>query len=701
MKFWKFPRATSPQETLSRCVKLNASKRLSLMSKRFFSILTIICAVSLQETKAQSFEKEFERGEKLFSPIYQDAKSETKTRVKGGYAEARTIFLDLYKTDPANCNLAFKIGVCYQGSSRLGTQAIPFFTKAVTSVSSDYKGGSYKEKNAPLIAYKYLGDAYHLNYEFDKAVEAYNKYIAVMDQNNATDKTLLADTRRKIEMCITGKRLVAAPVKIKIENLGAGINSSYADYAPVVSADQNAFFFTSRRSDSNGGEKDEDGNYMEDIYMSEKTKTGWAKASGIGPQINTTGNESVLSVSPDGQLILIYKDDNGDGNIYSTKLNGDTWTSPEKLNNNVNSDSWEPSAFISADGRTLYFVSNRPGGFGGRDMYMSKLTPDGDWGKSVNMGAAINTPYDEDSPFLHPDGVTLSFSSNGHNTMGGFDLFTSLLSPEGTWSEPINAGYPLNTSDDDVFYVVSPDGRKAYFSSFRKEGLGEKDNYMATFLDRKETPLTLVTGTVNNESGKPAKDVVITVTDNETEQIVGVYSTNSKTGKFLFILTPGKNYNVTYQSKDKLFYSENIEIPKESNFYEINRAIALDPIIVGSKITLNNIFFDYDKATLRTQSNVELKNLLHLMKSNPNMKVEISGHTDSKGDDAYNQKLSEERAQAVVTKLEAGGISADRMQAKGYGKTMPIAGNKKVDGHDNPQGRQLNRRVELKITGIK
>jgi len=674
--------------------------KLIQLPLRLFCLVISICALNLEKATAQSFEKEFDKGEKLFSPIYQDGKSETRTRFKGGYAEARTIFINLYKTDPANCNLAFKIGVCYQGSSRSGAQAIPYFTKAVTSVSNDYKGSSYKEKNAPLIAYKYLGDAYHLNYEFDKAMDAYKKYIAVMDQNKNNDKELIAETNRKIEMCITGKRLVAAPVKIKIENLGAGLNSTYADYAPVVSADQNSIFFTSRRSDSNGGEKDEDGNYMEDIYMSERTKAGWAKASGIGPQINTSGNESVLAVSPDGQHILIYKDDNGDGNIYSTELNGDTWSSPEKLNKNVNSDYWEPSAIISADGRSLYFISNAPGGFGGRDMYMSRLTPDGDWGKAVNMGTAINTPYDEDAPFLHADGVTLSFSSNGHNTMGGFDLFTSLLSADGSWSEPINAGYPLNTTDDDIFYVVSPDGRKAYFSSFRKDGLGEKDNYMATFLDRKETPLTLVTGTVNTESGKPAKDVEITVTDNENEQIVGVYHTNSKTGKFLFILTPGKNYNVTYQSKEKLFYSENIEIPKESNFYEIKRAIALDPIVVGSKITLNNIFFDYDKSTLRTQSNVELKNLLQLMKSNPNMKVEIAGHTDSKGDDAYNQTLSEERAQAVVNKLVAGGINADRMKAKGYGKTMPIAVNKKADGKDNPQGRQLNRRVELKITGL-
>ncbi len=269
-----------------------------------------------------------------------------------------------------------------------------------------------------------------------------------------------------------------------------------------------------------------------------------------------------------------------------------------------------------------------------------------------------------------------------------------------TWSEPVNVGFPINTTDDDVFYVISPDGRTAYFSSFREGGVGEKDNYMATFPGVKEKPLTLIKGNIIDASGNPAKNAVVTITDNETEQVVGVYNANTKTGAFLFILTPGKNYNITYQANDHLFYSENMEIKKESNYYEINKAIKLDPITVGSKIVLNNIFFDFDKATLRPLSNVEIKNLVTLMRSNPNLKVEISGHTDSKGDDEYNRKLSEERAQAVVNKLVENGISAGRFKAKGYGEKTPAVSNTKVNGTDDPEGRQLNRRVELTITEI-
>ena len=667
------------------------------------NLLFLICLLSISGLHAQnnmSEEKEFNNAENIFAKVYHDGKNESLTYSKEGYVAALSIFLDLYRRDTANMNLAFKVGVCYLSSRKERAEAITYFKKASRAASSNYNESSYKEKNAPLITYKYLGDAYHLNYQFDKAIEAYEKFMAMMAENKSTDKTLLEEVRRRIEMCKTGQRLVANPVKINIQNLGGNVNSAYADYSPVLSADQKNLYFTSRRPGGVGGQKDDEGNFMENIYTAKKTEKGWSVAQNIGAPINTDVNEASVGISPDGQTILVYRDDNGDGNIYSTTLNGDKWTTPVKLNDNINTKYWEPSAFFSADGNTLYFTSNRPGGYGARDLYTSKRTPGGDWEKAVNMGPAINTPYDEDAPFIHADGVTLSFSSNAHNTMGGFDIFTTMLSKDSVWSEPMNVGYPINTTDDDIFYVISPNGLIAYFSSFREGGFGEKDNYMATFLEKKETPLTMVKGTVIDELGIPAQNVTITVTDNETEKVVGVYHANSKTGEFLFILPPGKNYNITYQADNHLFYSENMEIPKESKYFEINKEIKLPPIVVGSKIILNNIFFDFDKATLRPLSNVEIKNLVNIMKANPTMHVEISGHTDSKGSAAYNQKLSEDRAQSVVSRLIESGIDAKRMTAKGYGKSMPVAPNKNKDGSDDPEGRQLNRRVEFKITEI-
>lgn len=255
---------------------------------KFIAITFLLSTTGIAQTKSASFEKEFDEAEKIFSKI-SDSKKESLTSTKGAYAEVLPVFLNLYKQDPTNMNLAFKIGMCYQSARRDRAKALPYFNKAVTSVSNDYKGGSYKEKNAPLIAYKYLGDAYHWNYDFDKAIVAYRKYISVMEQNNATDKTLLSETTRKIEMCNVGKRLVANPTKIKIQNLSNTVNSPYADYSAIFSADQNTLFFTSRRPQSTGGEKDNEGNYMEDIYMSSKTKSGWSAAQNIGAPINTDG----------------------------------------------------------------------------------------------------------------------------------------------------------------------------------------------------------------------------------------------------------------------------------------------------------------------------------------------------------------------------------------------------------------------------
>ncbi len=652
------------------------------------------------QNNAENFEKEFNDAEKTFSKIYDYSKAETKTDSKLGYFQVRLIFLKLFQQDTTNMNLAFKIGVCYQGSRMERAKATSYFIKAITSISPDYKGSSYKEKNAPIIAYQYLADAYHLDYQFDKSIAAYEKFITLLSETHNSDKLLHAETLHKIEMCKTGKSLISTPINVKIQNMGSAVNSVYADYSPVLSADQNTIFFTSRRPETTGSQKDGEGNFMEDIFMSTKTKNGWSNATNIGAPINTEWNEATVGTSPDGQTILIYKDDNGDGNIYSTTLNGDKWSEPVKLNENINTTYWEPSAFFSADGNSLYFVSNRPGGYGGRDIYISKRTPKGDWAKAQNLGPNINTQYDEDAPFIHADGITLSFSSNGHNTMGGFDIFVSLREKNGPWSEPQNVGYPVNTTDDDIFYVSSPNSRNAYFSSFREGGYGEKDNYMATFPNRKEAPLTLMIGTVTDKSGKPLPNVEIVVTDNLNGELVGVFHPNSLSGKYIFILTPGKNYNITYQAEDHLFYSENREVPAETNYYEIYRPIMLDSIKVGGKITLNNIFFDFDKATLRPLSNVEIKNLVAIMKKYPKMKVEISGHTDSKGSDEYNQKLSEQRAKAVVNRLIESGIPAQRMKAKGYGKTMPDAQNKNKDGTDNPEGRQLNRRVEFTITEI-
>lgn len=628
-------------------------------------------------------------------------KKSEETLKEKKYDQALSMYLELYNSDSSNANMAYKVGYCYLQSTGRKEKAVPYLEKAVKAISVDYKEGDPAERRAPLQSWKYLADAYHLDSQFDKAVITYNVYRQEMKKNHRKDKAADDDADRRIQMCYTAKELMKVPVKMKVENMGKGVNSKYADYSPVLTADSKTMIFTSRREGGVTNDTYDDGKYFEDIYMTEYVNGKWTEAKNIGSPINTEGNDATVGITIDGQNILIYKDDNGDGNIYTTHLNGDTWSQPEKLNSNINSKYWEPSAFITADGNTMYFVSDRPGGYGGRDIYKSNLMEDGQWGKAMNLGSKINTKYDEDGPFLHPDGITLFFSSTGHKTMGGFDIFYSTMTANGDWQTPVNVGFPVNSPDDDVFYVVSPDKTKAYYSSYKEGGVGEKDNYMITFLDQKQEPLTLLKGEVKDDAGKVPKNIVITVTDNETGNLVGVYRTNSKTGQYVMILTPGKNYNLVYEAEGFMFYSENRDIPKTTNYYEIYRPVLLPPIIVGSKVVLNNIFFDFDKATLRQTSNVELRNLVRFMNKYPAVNVEISGYTDSKGTEDYNLKLSQSRAQAVVNYLLGKGIPTARMTAKGYGEKNPDAANQKPDGSDDPAGRQLNRRVELKIISIK
>ena len=614
----------------------------------------------------------------------------------GKFDMALPLYLDLAEFDSLNPDMNYRIGICYLNSRTEKQKSVHYLEKAVACINKC----SFKEDKANIMAFRALGDAYHLNYKFDMTISSYEKFKSLLSDNKK-DQTLILEVDRKIEMCKVGKQLVASPIKVKIENMGEAINSPFADYSPVLTADESILIFTTRRAESTGRNLDYAGLFFEDIYISHKTDSLWSKAVSIDRPINTIGNEATVGISIDGQTILIYKDDNGDGNIYATSLNGELWSVPEKLNDNINTTSWEPNAFISADGNTMYFTSNREGGFGGRDLYSSKKTTSGDWGIAVNLGPTINTPFDEDAPFIHPDGVTLYFTSNGHKTMGGFDIFSANMIANNEWTTPVNIGFPINTTDDDIYYIVSADNKRAYYSSFKDGGFGEKDNYAVTFYDYKESPLTVLKGEITDITGKVPKIIEITVTDNETGELVGVYHSNSKTGEYLFILPSGKNYNITHESEGYLFQSVNMDVSQNKKYYFSQNTIQLEPIAVGSKVVLNNIFFDFDKATLRNISNVELNKLFKLLTKNPGMVVEISGHTDSKGSEEYNIKLSEERAQSVVNYLIGKGINKNQMVAKGYGKSEPAANNINADGSDNPENRQLNRRAELKIIKIK
>ncbi len=647
--------------------------------KKKTALLAAFCQLAFTFfANAQDFKKDYEKAEALFNT--------------NQYQQSLPLFLALHQTQPNNNNVGFQLGVCYLNAPTHQELAIPFLLAASNDISDKYNPGSYKETHAPADAYLYLGKACHLTYRFDSAIGYFGKFLGLID--TAADKQQTASIRREIKMCSTGKELVAHPVKMVVANLGSNINSPYPDYSPVVTADESQIFFTSRRE----GDKDETGQFFEQIYMANIKDGPWQKAVNIGLPINQPRMHSAtVGLSPDGQTIYIYRDENG-GDIFTTHLNGTQWSVPEKLDENVDSKYWEPSASVSADGQTLYFTSNRPGGFGGRDLYMSRLLPNGQWGKAMNLGANINTEFEEDAPFISANDSTLYFSSTGHNTMGGFDVFYSRRDSNGHWGAPVNMGYPVNSPGDDIFFFPTADGKGAYYSSFKDDGQGEKDIYRITFPEKKAEAITVYRGIIKSavDSTVP-QNIAITVTDNETGEIIGTYVPNSATGKYLIILPSGKNYNITYSAEDYLFQSENIDVRFNTAYSIIDKAVDLNPLRVGVKIILKNIFFASGSSQLSPESKAELAHLLDIMTKYKGINVEIAGFTDSQGSEDLNMKLSYQRAKSVVERLIKDGVDSSRLVAKGYGPQMPVAKNKNADGSWNPAGMKLNRRIEFKI----
>jgi outer membrane protein OmpA-like peptidoglycan-associated protein len=626
------------------------------------------------------------------------------------YAEALPHFLAAQEFNPNNAPLNVKIGDCYLNSATK-TAALPYLQKAAKLDAS-----------ADARTHYLLARALHLSAKWREAIAEYQQATPVgSNTRNGDAGTFTAnDLQRRIQECRNGQQLMARPARVFIDNAGPELNSPASDYGPVVSADESTIVITSRREGSTGGKKDPTGNgYFEDIYQATWKGKNWSKAANLGSPVNTDDHNATVGLAPDGQRMLVYAGTNG-GDLLETGLSGSTWEKPHRLNSRINTNAHETSASYSPDGRYLYFVSDREGGAGGSDIYKVDLE-----GKNtpVNLGAAINTAYGEEGAFMSPDGKTLYFSSEGHNSMGGYDIFKSVFE-NGKWSTPENLGWPINTPDDDVFFVASASGRHGYYSSDRPGGLGAKDIYRITFLGPEKQPLlseedqllasrlapvkqtvlapavavataqvTILKGTVTDDATKQPVDAAIDLIDNATGQTIATFRSNATSGKYLVSLPSGTNYGIVVRQEGYLFHSENFDLPAGAAFAEVVKDIPLKKLEVGTVIVLRNIFFDTGKATLRPESTAELERLQKLLTETPALKLEMSGHTDDVGEAAMNQDLSQRRAQAVVAYLTQHGIAGARLTAVGYGETKPEVPN------TSKLNRQLNRRTEFKVTG--
>ncbi|MGE0771423.1 MAG: OmpA family protein [Cyclobacteriaceae bacterium] len=577
----------------------------------------------------------------------------------------------------------------------------------------------------------WIGRSYQYGLDFERAIDFYNRYrqkLTARPTYRGRDKVEMAEVERRIAECENGKRYVASPKNYSIVNLGSRVNSEFEDFAPVLDATENELVFTSRRRDGNLNENVADDNKpYEDIYTATKSGSDWQSAKNIGSKVNTVYHESALSLSPDGKTLFIYNDVNGGDIMFCTKQTDGTWSPPIPLPGIINSSYKETSVSITEDGNTLYFASDRPGGSGGFDIYSCTKDSKGAWSRTRNLGPTINTPLDDDSPFIDYDGKTLYFSSQGRDGMGGFDIYTSTLinAEANQWSEPENLGYPINTPDDDIFYVSTKDGDRGYYSSIREDGLGYSDIYLITAPDETKEPV--VASNNNTPADTPNEDPVetpptapkpeptlmplkytVTVVDAASKNpldakvrmasvgdniVVG--SSPQGSGVYAFNVTSptAKEYQLSVEREGYVFQNFKVSLPgaKEQPQTQ-NRTIELKRVAVGVTSVLRNIYFDFDKATFRTESYSELNKLETMLKQNAGMRVEIAGHTDNFGDKKVNQRLSQKRADAVRNFLVSKGIDPRRITTVGYGEDRPLASN-----DDEEDGRELNRRVEFKI----
>jgi outer membrane protein OmpA-like peptidoglycan-associated protein len=515
--------------------------------------------------------------------------------------------------------------------------------------------------------------------EYDTASVYINRYIEL--NGTQIEKTKVENLRLTAEYGIEAQK---HPVPFDPKNL-VNVNTPENEYFPGTSADDQMLIFTRLV-----GDRQEDF-----FYSTRENDSTWGKPQNMGPPINTPENEGTITLSPDGQYVFFTGCNRQDGlgscDIYFSALDGNTWKEPRNLGSPINSRAWESQPTLSFDGKTVYFTSDRPGGFGGMDIWYSQYSK-GKWSVPQNMGPTINTAGDEQCPHIAKDDQTLYFNSNGRIGMGGTDLFVVRKQADGRWGKPENLGYPINTFADEICLVLGADGEKAFYVSRRPGGAGGLDLYEFNLYEKARPQKTgYIKGVVYDANNKQKLNAHLELIDLATGKIAVEAYSNKITGAFLLCLQGNKNYALNVSKEGYLFHSENFELKNQSATEPLLLDVPLYPIEAGGKVVLRNIFFDVDQFVLKEESKIELDKLVSFLKANPSLVIEIGGHTDNTGAKQQNISLSQNRAKAVMDYLVSQGIPVARLSAKGYADAQPIADNK------TEKGRRQNRRTEFKI----
>ena len=559
------------------------------------------------------------------------------------YVDALYDYLELYNNGfEDNANINYRIGICYLHIPGQKDKAITYLEKAIKNTKLNNRESVFREKKAPLDAYLYLGNAYRVNNNLDKAIVSYNKYKELLP---SSDKANIEYADKQIDACNVALKYLENPIDIYKTNLGDLINNNASNYKAVISGDGNTLVYMNELP------------FYDAVYFSRFEDGQWTEPVNITSQIQSDGDQFVSSISYDGTQLFLTKEDNFNSDIYTSSYINEQWTKSIHLAKPVNSKYWESHASISKDGKTLFFTSNRRGGQGEMDIYKSVLNEKGEWDNPENLGSIVNTALNEDTPFITEDGKSLFFSSQGHSSMGGYDIYISSINNEGNLSEPLNLGYPINTTDDDLFYYPWNNGQIAYLALLEPGGYGKEDIYKITTEEEK---------------------IIEEVLTDEIEEVEKEDLTLEK---------------VTIEEKIEEVAEEILE---EEEFIKEEEPAELKIL----EFELSPVYFKFDRYDLTEEGKVKLDKISTLLKDYITIKAELHGHTDAKGSSEYNQRLSEKRALSVLNYLISKEINVERLKTLGFGETRFVAINTNPDGSDNPEGRKYNRRVEFILIGI-
>ncbi|WP_157447087.1 OmpA family protein [Cytophaga aurantiaca] len=645
------------------------------MLKYFYTVCLISLIFSLQSV-AQNTKILVRPGERCFS--------------KEQYKNAYPYFEQVLKTDPDNLNALYKSGVC--NLHRFSKE------QALINLEKVYAKDSTYNK----YLYFWLGRAYHLNYDFEKAFIFYNKFQQKISKNNIQYKEV---ERYKYQLTC-GADYISNPSNYKVQNVGAAINSSYSEHSPVLSQNDTLLLFTSRRANVIDTKEEYDGEPFENIFYSHKLDSvTWSAPESF--QLNTSGHDASIQLYDNDTKLFIYSYLHG-GDIYTTENKNGTWSTPVSLEE-INSIDFEADVFLTADGKTLYYASNHFKKNGDLDIYYLTKNTDGTWSKPQALSSTINTDEDEDAPYISADGRTMYFSSRGHTSMGGYDIFKSTLdTATGAWSKPVNLGYPVNTPDEDLYFILSHTSEKGYLSSYRTGGYGEKDIYEVIAIED-----AVIKGQLVDKNNSPVKrdGLIVQIIPLETasKNAKSTQATVLNDGTFDVSALSDNNYSVFVLDGRDTIARDTLHI---ALIGEKNRAVKYNcvipdkqvnestaPVTADTTVTTpvaaqkiqQTFYFAVNISTVGPSTKAELRELVSILEKNPNATISISGHADGSGPESVNTTLAQKRAANVKEYLESKGILASRIKVASYGSTKPVATN------DTEAGRSKNRRVEIVV----